>query len=131
MSYSKFSINSLLTIGTETFVTCSMPSCHLDAVELFDLLTTFAVTLNSTESSLSASLVNMTTASTSHTPVCRQNKLAHGSNAVAITESTNIDENTFEDAFMRVTSEVTTRRPLCNIFVQMCASQKNAHPKSR
>lgn len=82
---------------------------------------TFAVTSNSIESSLSSSSVNMTTR---YAGICRQSKLvgAHGSNAVAITES--IDENTFEDAFMRATSEVATGRSLCDIFVQTGASQK-------
>jgi len=62
--------------------------------------------------------------STSPTPVIRQTKLAgaHGSSAVAVSES--IDESTFEDAFMRATSEVATGRPLCDIFVQTGASQK-------
>jgi len=123
-SYNELPINSLVTIGQETFVMSPMLLCHLDAMELFDSLTTYVDMLNSTENSLSLSSANTTTTSISHTPVSRQTKLAgaHGCNAVAITES--IDENNFEDAFMRATSEVATGRPLCDIFVQTGASQK-------
>ncbi|KAF0742246.1 NS2 [Aphis craccivora] len=117
-SYSELRISSLITIGSKTFVTSPMLLCHLDAMELFDSLTTFADTSNFTENNLSLSSANTTTTSTSLTPVSRQTKLvgAHGSNAVHISE--NIDESTFEDAFMRATSEVATGRPLCDIFVQ-------------
>ncbi|KAE9543967.1 hypothetical protein AGLY_001656 [Aphis glycines] len=113
--------------STETFATSPMLLCHLDAMELFDSLTTFADTLSSTESNLSSSSANTTTMSKLHTPVCKQTKLVgvHGSNAVAISES--IDESTFEDAFMRATSEVATGWPLCDIFVQTGASQKKAY----
>jgi len=91
--------------------------CHLDVTELYDSLMTYVDTLNFTENNLPSSSANTTTTSISHTPVSRQTKLvgAHGCNAAAISES--IDENSFEDAFMRATSKKATERPLCDIFV--------------
>jgi len=122
--YNELPINSLITIGQETYATSPMLLCHLDATELYNSLMTYVIILNSTENSHSSSSANMTTTSTSLTPVSRQTKLVgvHGCNAVAISES--IDENSFEDAFMRATSEVATGRPLCDIFVQTGVSQK-------
>lgn len=41
-SYLELSINALITIDKETFATCPMLLCRLDAMELFSSLTTYA-----------------------------------------------------------------------------------------
>jgi len=60
----------------------------------------------------------------SPTPVSRQTTLvaAPGSNEIQITEG--IDANSFEDAFLRATSQVMTGPTLLDIFVQMGTTQK-------